>query len=1082
VSVLFADLVGFTTFSESRDPEEVRAMLTRYFERARETIEAFGGEVDKFIGDAVTAFWGAKQAQEDDAERAVRAALELVDTVEALGVELGIPGMALRAGVLSGETSVGAGGNEKGLVVGDIVNTASRLQSAADQGTVFVGDSTKQLSERAIRYEAVGEQVMKGKSVPVTAWRAVDVLAQRGGRGRWGGVEAPFVGRDGELRLLKDQLHATTRDGSARLVSIVGEAGIGKSRLAWELLKYLDGLDEVFRWHQGRSPAYGDGVTFWALSEMVKRRAGITTESDEPMKARTRLRTSVAEYVVDAEEREWIEPRLAGLLGLDEMPAGDRSELFAALRTFFQRVSETGSTVLLFEDLHWADPALLDFIEELVDRSQRYPILVITLARPDLLDSHPRWGAARHSGVAMHLGPLAEDDMAELVRGLAPGIPEEVVARITGQAEGIPLYAVEYVRTLLAGGQLVQDDTGYRLQGRLDDLAVPDSLHSLVGARLDRFGEADRDLIQDASVLGQSFTLDGLTALTGQRDNELEQRLSDLIRQEIFRYEDDPRSPEKGQYQFVQSVIREVAYRRLAKTERRDRHVRVAEYMEELSDPELAAVVASHYLNAYEAEPDDSLATMARAALLAAAERAADLKAHEQVLTLCERAIAFTDDHAERAPLQLIAAEAAYGMGDTERAVASAGAALETYRSEGGTEDVVTAANTLAFVLLQDFRAQSAIDLLLPLYDPDVVSADRAALGAHLARAMMMNDQIEDGLDVVEHALYAAEHSDDRFAIADALVTRGSLLAFMGRNYEGGIVLRGGLEAGEEWDLIQPQLRALNNLGAIAIGSGLRSLEDLAARGLEAAVKSGNQGWIEQWAQTLAFELALDGRYEEAQTLADEYDVGDRVINTPAPNDYLDWVRDPTGTTAALKGRWERERATIERTPHTDAEDTSMAAWCAMLDHDYERAVDLATAAMQVPFVDAPLIALEAALWLGDPEVHSKAAEFGRSWDVPGKRQQAIALLIEAGDTALAGDLEGAAAAFSGVIRSYEENEPAAYLNGIRALFAATVGESSAEARDAGAAALQWIVDTGSVAYLKVWEAGLPAQAVRAVG
>jgi class 3 adenylate cyclase len=620
VSVLFADLVGFTTFSESRDPEAVRSMLTRYFDRASETIERFGGEIDKFIGDAITAFWGAKQAQEDDAERAVRAALELVDTVKVLGEELGIPELAVRVGVLSGETSVGVGGNEKGLVVGDIVNTASRLQSAADPGTVFVGDSTRQLSERGIRYQEVGEHDMKGKSVPVAAWRAVDLLGERGGKGHWGGLEAPFVGRDDELRLLKDQVHATTRDGHARLVSIVGEPGIGKSRLGWELQKYTDGLNENLHWHQGRSPAYGDGVTFWALGEMVKRRARIA-ETEEPHKARTKLRTAVAEDVPDPEQQRWIAPRLAGLLGLDEMPSGDRSELFAALRTFFQRVSETGTAVLLFEDLHWADEALLDFIEELVDRSPRHPILVVTLARPDLLDRRPQWGA-RRNGIAVHLGPLTDPQMAELVTGLAPGVPVAATELVVKQAAGIPLYAVEYIRMLVAGGQLVQNGSTFELVDSLDSLDVPDTLQSVIAARLDRFSEKDRDLIQQASVLGQSFTLDGLVALTGSGRDEMEARLAELAKQEVFRFEDDPDAPERGQWQFVQGVIKEVAYGRLAKAERRERHLRVAEYFEAQVDPEMAPIIASHYASAYEAEPDDELGTVALRSLTTAAERA----------------------------------------------------------------------------------------------------------------------------------------------------------------------------------------------------------------------------------------------------------------------------------------------------------------------------------------------------------------------------------------------------------------------------------------------------------------------------
>jgi class 3 adenylate cyclase len=241
ITALFADLVGFTSMTEASDAEDVRSMLTDYFERARTVIERFGGEVDKFIGDAITAFWGTTVANEDDAERAVRAGLELVDVVDSLGEELGLD-LALRVGVLSGETAVGEGGNQQGLVIGDIVNTAARIQSAADPGSVFVGEATHRLTTGAFTYAERGAIEAKGKSDPVPVWQAGVVVGQRGGAGRWETLEPPFVGREDELRFLKDQLHATSRDRSARLVSIVGEPGIGKSRIAWELVKYLDGI------------------------------------------------------------------------------------------------------------------------------------------------------------------------------------------------------------------------------------------------------------------------------------------------------------------------------------------------------------------------------------------------------------------------------------------------------------------------------------------------------------------------------------------------------------------------------------------------------------------------------------------------------------------------------------------------------------------------------------------------------------------------------------------------------------------------------------------------------------------------
>ena len=428
VSVLFADLVGFTPFSESRDPEEVRGLLTTYFDRSREIVERFAGSVDKFIGDAVMAVWGAAEAREDDAERSVRAALELVSMVAGLGAEIGVPDLALRAGVMSGETSVGPGGNEKGLIVGDLVNTASRLQSIAAPGTVLVGEPTRALTSASIAFEELGEQSVKGKETPVPAFRALRVISERGGARRAEGIEPPFTGRDVELRMLKDQFHATGRDRSARLVSVVGQAGIGKTRLSWELEKYMDGLAEDVYWHRGRSPSYGEGLTMWALVEMVRSRAGIS-DTDDPDKSRMKLRTAVAEYVTSQDDRRWLEPRLAALLGLESAPTGDREELFAAFRTFFHHISALGTTVLVFEDMHWADAGLLDFVTELVERSPRHPIFVVTLARPELLEARQGFGSGRNS-ISLHLAPLTDESMAELITGMVPGIGVSFPSRL----------------------------------------------------------------------------------------------------------------------------------------------------------------------------------------------------------------------------------------------------------------------------------------------------------------------------------------------------------------------------------------------------------------------------------------------------------------------------------------------------------------------------------------------------------------------------------------------------------------------------------------------------------------------------
>src|SRR5438105_4208121 len=477
VSVLFADLVGCTPYSEAQDAEEVREFLGRYFDIGREIVERYGGTVEKFIGDAVMAVWGTPTAHEDDAERAVRAALELVDAVRALA-----PGIQARAGVLTGEAAVTVGAQSQGMVAGDLVNTASRLQSVAPPGTVLVGEATMKAASGALAFQPAGDHTLKGKDVPVPAWTALRVVAQRGGAGRWETLEAPFVGRDEDLRLLKELLHTTGRDRRVRLASITGPAGIGKSRLVWELEKYMDGVKEVIYWHRGRSPAYGEGITFWALGEMVRQRARLAETDDEPT-TRARLAETASEYVTDPEDRRWIEPALLALLGLEPSPPGGRDALFSAWRMFFERVAERGTTVLVFEDLQWADTGLLDFVDHLLEWSKNAPLLLITLARPELFDRRRDWGAGKRNFTSLALEPLSETEMRELLAGLVPGLPETAVQAIVARADGVPLYAVETVRMLVADGRVAQVDGIYRPTGDLGELAVPDTLRSLIASR-----------------------------------------------------------------------------------------------------------------------------------------------------------------------------------------------------------------------------------------------------------------------------------------------------------------------------------------------------------------------------------------------------------------------------------------------------------------------------------------------------------------------------------------------------------------------------------------------------------------------
>ena len=645
--------------------------------------------------------WGVPVTHEDDAERAVRAGLELVDAVASLGIPEGLA-LQARGGVLTGEAATSQGDiGKQGMVTGDMVNTASRLQSAADPGEVFVGEATFRAASRAIAFEEVGALDLKGKEEPVRAWRALRVVAQRLGANRMT-VEPPFVGRHEELRMLKELLHATGREGKARVVSITGIGGIGKSRLAWELLKYIDGLSEDVWWHQVRCPAYGEGITFWALGEMVRMRATIA-ETDPPGVSRSKLTASIAQHVSDEEERRWLEPRLAFLLGIGERPAGGGEELFAAWRAFFERISDNGTVVMVFEDLQWADTGLMDFIESVLEWSRTKPILVITLARPELIDRRPNWGAGQRSFVALHLEPLANEAMADLVRGLLPGASEDVFGTIVARADGVPMYAVETIRMLADRGVLQIAEGVYEVVDELGEIQIPETLHALVASRLDALGPEDRSLLQDAAVLGKTFTLSALAAVSGADAATLEPRLLELSRKEFLTHEADPRSPERGQFGFVQSIIREVAYGMLSKADRRSRHLTAAHHFEAAGEDELAGMVAAHYVEALAATPAgpdaDALAARARDALGQAAERATALGAPVQALAFAEQALAITPSGPERAGLLEQAARAAGDGLRPDEQVMHLREAVDVWRAAGDVNAEATAMGVLAVAL-----------------------------------------------------------------------------------------------------------------------------------------------------------------------------------------------------------------------------------------------------------------------------------------------------------------------------------------------------------------------------------------------
>jgi class 3 adenylate cyclase len=1025
VSVLFADLVGFTPFSEERDAEDVRETLSRYFDLSREIIDRYGGTVEKFIGDAVMAVWGAPVAREDDAERAVRAALELVDVVKTLAL-----GIQARCGVLTGEAAVTLGATNQGMVAGDIVNTASRLQSAAAPGTVLVGETTQRAAAQSIVFEDAGEQALKGKAEPIPAWRAVRVVSERGGRNRSETLEAPFVGRDEELRQIKDLFHATQREGKPRLVSLIGPGGIGKSRLAWEFLKYVDGLAGQVWWHAGRSPAYGDGITFWALGEMIRGRAGLL-ETDDEGSSREKIAAAVEQHVPDPEERRWIQSALLALLGLEADISSD--QLFAAWRTFFERMSATSPVVMLFEDLHHADTGTLDFIDDLMEWSRTVPITVITLARPELLEKRPDWGAGKRIFASIHLEPLPPEEMHRLLAGLVPGLPARTAGAIVERADGVPLYAVETVRMLLAQGQLVLEDGAYRPIADLDDIAVPQTLTSLIAARLDGLEPSDRALIEDAAVLGQSFTVAGLSAVSGVDTTDLEPRLRTFIRRELLVLEADARSPERGQYSFMQSLIREVAYNTLAKKDRKVRHLAAARFFESLGSDELAGGLAGHYLSAQRLAADqqeaDALAAQARIALRAAAERAASLGSHEQAVKFLEQAVEVATSAEDRADLHTRAQESAEQGLDPPTVERHALGRLEAAREIGDRPAIAAAIANHARVVQGWFGTpQRAVEILEPAWT-EFSDLEQTPEGVWLMAALAaghsgsLHDEV--ALSWVDRYLPIAERLDLLDDIATGLIQRGQVLIKMNRAREAMVLLRGGHQLATAINLRDRERVGRILLTFYAQWNDAAEGLALAREGLEIAHRISSRLYGFSMVGNGSICAIRVGEWDWVAALLDEWIPPDASVAQ-----YSEFFIDRAILTALRGGDSSADIATAAqlRQRMTDSQFESYEhwarAWAAFAVGGYADARAEAERAIQIAgyfyALVAPLAA-RAALWAGEAD---GAGATLRALMQSGYRGVAVELdmaTIRAGIAALEGRGTEALAAYREVLKGWRQ-------------------------------------------------------------
>ena len=589
---------------------------------------------------------------------------------------------------------------------------------------------------------------------------------------------------------------------------------------------------------------------------------------------------------------------LLTLLGLEPAPAGGRDVLFAAWRILFERIGAKGTTILLFEDLQWADTGLIEFIDHLLEWSKSSPILIVTLARPELFERQPGWGAGVRNLTALTLEPLPEASMRELLAGFVPGLPAQAVDAILARADGVPLYAVETVRALLAEGRLTLADGVYRPVGDLGTLAIPDTLRSLIASRLDALEPTDRALISEAAVLGQTFTLAGLASISGQSEAELEARLHTLVRRELLRQDIDPRSPERGNYGFVQSLIREVAYGTLAKRQRRDLHLAAARFYEGLGDDELAGALASHYLAAYQASAEgpesQAMAIQARLALAGAAERAATLGAHRQAVAYLRQALAVTSDSAERGALLERAATSASAAVRFEDAEALAREAIDAYRAAGAEAGVAKASGLLGAVQMDggaEGRALKTLEATVAS-TPETVSAPvRARLLADLSRAYMRDAQWARAVEFADRALALGEPNDVLDVVADAFNNKAAGLRYLGRGREAAALMEAAIDIAHAGGFVGVELRARNNLGSVTFDQDVTRARAVAREALTLAERVGHRG-MEHWAVGLvaAASYGIGEGWDEALALADQALASPLSLSDEARNLSISWL------------------------------------------------------------------------------------------------------------------------------------------------------------------------------------------------
>jgi class 3 adenylate cyclase/tetratricopeptide (TPR) repeat protein len=874
VTVLFTDLVGFTSRAEELDPEDVRAMLAPYYARLREQIEHRGGTVEKFIGDAVMAVFGAPVAHEDDPVRAVLTAIAIRD---------GSPDLEIRTAVNTGEALVALDADVtagEALVSGDVVNTAARLQSAAPVNGILVGEATYRATSHVIEYLEAPAVEAKGKSRPVPVWEVVSA------RPRYGtDVEqthrSALVGRERELFLLTDAFARSKSEETAQLVTLVGVPGIGKSRLVAELFSVLDADPDVYWWRQGRSLPYGESRSVWALGEIVKAQAGIL-ESDDARTAQEKLAAIC--------DDEWVLSHLqplAGVAGELDESRDRRIEAFSAWRRFFETLAEERPLVLVFEDLHWADDTLLDFVDYLAEWVAGVPMLVVATARPELLERRPDWGGGKRNATTLSIGALSREETARLL----PVMPAETQQLVLERAEGNPLYAAEYARMLA-------DHPG-------DDVPLPETVQGLIAARIDQLPGEEKALVQDASVLGKVFWPSALGSVSGEALHALERK--EFIRR-------DRRSAVAGetQYAFLHLLVRDVAYGQIPRARRMERHRAGAEWIESLSpdrSEDRAEMLAHHYREALRLAESSGADTEpfrapAFAALADASERAAALGSWNAAADLAAEALALE----ERPELKLRLARAkAFGKADIDLPLAEE--ARDGFLAVGDVEGAAESEAYLgwAYWWTSDGdaareHAEAAVELARGL----PTSFAKAFAYARAARLDGIGGDPQRGIDRATEVLAMAEELDSDELRSDALNTRGISKDKLGDPTSIDDLKRA-VELADASNVVQQMATARNNLASVLGGIGrVREAIAVCEEGRDVGLRFGSLAAAQWPAMQVVVNKMIVGD-PNALTEAEE------LLRQVSPSSQVhNGLLYAVGYMLAVQGRFEEAEPLIE--------------------------------------------------------------------------------------------------------------------------------------------------------------------------